>query len=522
MISAENAQRIAALYEAAFDRDGEFDRAGVNFWIDAFERLVATGHTESGALREIAGAFLTAPEFTDRFGAVTTLSDRQFVERLYIGGVERPAEPTGLDFWAAALARAEFTRADLLLAFAESGELASAAPYLQGFTEIRPGRWWFDGIAGALPLPLGSARVDVIAEPGEVHFYRIDTPPFATGTRFEIGVAGRLVSGGFDLDLYSLENPALAFFDLDGQPLPSRKWPNSGGRAPGDAGPGRDAFALADGETSGFDGAFVVAVSDPGGGSGSYRIFARQTSLVQRSTTPERAETLALDGEATVETGGYADFLPDWTRLALEAGGVYEIALRPDLLSRDPLTEARLELLVERRDGSLAELRTLTGSTTGADGLVAQVRAPHDLALLVRVAATGADARGDYRLEAHRLAEPGPAEDGPQTYWTAALLDETDTRFFDFAISPADDTDWFAVPVTSARPMRIDLAPDPGFDPVFRVLDAGGRVLDRTNTALAGQRETDVFMPESDGIVFVEVGGVNGTTGGYALELGLA
>ncbi len=132
-LAPEEAERVALLYEAALDRDGEIDAGGLNFWIDAREH----GLSE----RALAEAFLGSGEFAAAFGAPETVSDRALVEQLYENVLDREGEGDGVDFWTAALGQEGFARRDLLLAFAESPENREGAAFLDGLEEIAPGVW---------------------------------------------------------------------------------------------------------------------------------------------------------------------------------------------------------------------------------------------------------------------------------------------------------------------------------------------------------------------------------------------
>lgn len=136
-LSEDEAAAVAALYEAALDRDGEIDAAGLNFWIDARE----AGLSEAA----LSGAFLASGEFEAAFGNPDALEDGTFVRLLYRNLLEREGEQTGVDFWTSALERPMFDRADLLFAFATSEENSEGLGALDRLTEVAPGVWDFAG-----------------------------------------------------------------------------------------------------------------------------------------------------------------------------------------------------------------------------------------------------------------------------------------------------------------------------------------------------------------------------------------
>lgn len=134
-LSTDEARTVARVYEAALDRDGNIDLAGLNFWIDQRE----IGLTE----RELAQAFIESPEFAEIFGEPAELTDREFVEVLYQNILERSGEAAGVAFWSDQLELPEFGRQDLLLAFAESPENVVGTAYIATLFETEAGFWEF-------------------------------------------------------------------------------------------------------------------------------------------------------------------------------------------------------------------------------------------------------------------------------------------------------------------------------------------------------------------------------------------
>ncbi|MEL6217077.1 MAG: DUF4214 domain-containing protein [Pseudomonadota bacterium] len=134
-LTVEEARTVARIYEAALDRDGNIDLAGLNFWIDQRE----AGLTEL----ELASAFVDSREFEDIFGDPDELTDREFVQVLYQNILERSGEPAGVSFWEGQLGLADFDRDDLLLAFAESPENVAGTAFIATLAETEPGFWTF-------------------------------------------------------------------------------------------------------------------------------------------------------------------------------------------------------------------------------------------------------------------------------------------------------------------------------------------------------------------------------------------
>ncbi|MGF1502590.1 MAG: DUF4214 domain-containing protein [Paracoccaceae bacterium] len=129
------AERVAYLYEAGLDRNGDIDLPGLNFWI---------GEREAGRSQSALGnEFLRSPEFTSKNGPVDALSDAELVAKLYANVLDRPGDAAGLDFWNARIAEPGVTRADLLVAFADSPENRLASTQIATLHEGADGEWVF-------------------------------------------------------------------------------------------------------------------------------------------------------------------------------------------------------------------------------------------------------------------------------------------------------------------------------------------------------------------------------------------
>ncbi len=110
VLESDNLPFVYRTYQAAFARTP--DEAGLRFNLDA---------ADAGFPREaLADVFIESPEFLEIYGADT--SDAEYVELLYLNALAREADQPGLDFWTGVLATDAFTRADMLVFFAESPE----------------------------------------------------------------------------------------------------------------------------------------------------------------------------------------------------------------------------------------------------------------------------------------------------------------------------------------------------------------------------------------------------------------
>ncbi|MEL6766196.1 MAG: DUF4214 domain-containing protein [Pseudomonadota bacterium] len=133
-LSRAAVEEIALLYEAAFDRDGEIDAEGFNFWVDRRE--------DGLSYEDVAKAFIGSDEFSESVGAPGALSDEAFVAALYESVLDRPGEADGIAFWTDALAGGT-GRDAVLVSFALSDENRAAADFLDTLTAVSEGVWDF-------------------------------------------------------------------------------------------------------------------------------------------------------------------------------------------------------------------------------------------------------------------------------------------------------------------------------------------------------------------------------------------
>ena len=103
-----DAAQLMRLYSAAFGR--EPDALGFEIQLNALESGVP--------IEELARRFIASAEFVNSYG---TLTDRQFIDRLYLNALNRDGDPDGINSWLVYLNNGG-TREDLMLIFAESAE----------------------------------------------------------------------------------------------------------------------------------------------------------------------------------------------------------------------------------------------------------------------------------------------------------------------------------------------------------------------------------------------------------------
>jgi hypothetical protein len=111
--SAENTTNVdptARLYRAFLGRAP--DASGLRFWI---------GRRRAGtwSLTRMADSFASSSEFKTKYG---TLTNRQFVTRIYTDVLGRTADANGVNYWTGKLDRKEKTRGGVMVGFSESNE----------------------------------------------------------------------------------------------------------------------------------------------------------------------------------------------------------------------------------------------------------------------------------------------------------------------------------------------------------------------------------------------------------------
>lgn len=104
---------VVRLYSAYFLRIP--DRDGIRYWTDRLR--------SGTSLKYVADFFAASREFQQRYGS---LSDRQFVERIYQNILGRPGEQIGVDFWTEQLSSGRRSRGWVMIGFSESPEYQDA------------------------------------------------------------------------------------------------------------------------------------------------------------------------------------------------------------------------------------------------------------------------------------------------------------------------------------------------------------------------------------------------------------
>ena len=130
------AEIVALLYEAALNRDGNIDRSGLNFYIDVAEQLeTEQGFDTNGVIEFLAKDLMTSPEFSDNFGNVNTLSNEEFLQRVYENVLDRTPDREGYEFYLQYLDLNPGEQGHITKEFALA-DIAISAENVQGSTDV--------------------------------------------------------------------------------------------------------------------------------------------------------------------------------------------------------------------------------------------------------------------------------------------------------------------------------------------------------------------------------------------------
>ena len=130
-------ERVALIYEAALNRDGAIDLPGLNFYITVAARDNLTDEF-------IANDMMRSPEFVTNFGDPETLSNAEFLERIYLNVLDRTSDAAGRQFYLDLLNDQTITKALALADIAVSPEnTTESTEVLMSLFEGSDGTWSF-------------------------------------------------------------------------------------------------------------------------------------------------------------------------------------------------------------------------------------------------------------------------------------------------------------------------------------------------------------------------------------------
>ncbi|MCU1370627.1 MAG: hypothetical protein JWO77_1821 [Ilumatobacteraceae bacterium] len=109
-----NVDPVVRIYRAFLGRAP--DAGGLQFWIKR-KRNIAPAKTWS--VTQISTEFTNSNEFQTKYGSLT---NRQFVTRIYTDVLGRTADTAGVNYWTGKLDRKEKTKAQVMVGFSESNE----------------------------------------------------------------------------------------------------------------------------------------------------------------------------------------------------------------------------------------------------------------------------------------------------------------------------------------------------------------------------------------------------------------
>lgn len=200
-----DAAQLMRLYSAAFGR--EPDALGFEIQLNALESGVP--------IEELARRFIASAEFVNSYG---TLTDRQFIDRLYLNALNRDGDPDGINSWLVYLNNGG-TREDLMLIFAESAEHRAIS-----WSTLAEGLWVGNDNAAAIARLYDAAYDRLPDEDGLISW----TQSLAGGTTL-LAIATTFLNSSEGQDIYGgLTNAQ--FVDALYQTVLNRA-ADSGGRA---------------------------------------------------------------------------------------------------------------------------------------------------------------------------------------------------------------------------------------------------------------------------------------------------
>ena len=124
LAQADDVLSIMRIYQVVLGRAPDSD--GLTYWVEVFRGIREANPDMSyqDALIATIPAWQTSPEFVSNYGS--NLSDREYVQALYVNVLNRAPDEEGFNFWLNELETGVRTRDQLVIAFSESPEFKDA------------------------------------------------------------------------------------------------------------------------------------------------------------------------------------------------------------------------------------------------------------------------------------------------------------------------------------------------------------------------------------------------------------
>ncbi len=124
LAQADDVLSIMRIYQVVLGRAPDSD--GLTYWVEVFRGIREANPDMSyqDALIATIPAWQTSPEFVSNYGS--SLSDREYVQALYVNVLNRAPDEEGFNFWLNELETGVRTRDQLVIAFSESPEFKGA------------------------------------------------------------------------------------------------------------------------------------------------------------------------------------------------------------------------------------------------------------------------------------------------------------------------------------------------------------------------------------------------------------
>ena len=124
LAQADDVLSIMRIYQVVLGRAP--DSGGLTYWVEVFRdiREANPGMSDNDALLATIPSWQTSAEFVSNYGS--NLSDREYVQALYVNVLNRAPDEEGFNFWLNELKTGVINRDQLVIAFSESPEFRNA------------------------------------------------------------------------------------------------------------------------------------------------------------------------------------------------------------------------------------------------------------------------------------------------------------------------------------------------------------------------------------------------------------
>ena len=407
-----------------------------------------------------------------------------------IGGTTDDDAGTGLN------SRVIFTATGSGIHYVSAGAVRDATgTYTLSVTNVSADDAQTAGTATTGMVAVDGSVTGEIDYPGDRDWFAVT---LVAGTTYRIDLEGSQSGAG------TLGNPYLrGIYDSNGNQIPGTTNDNGGAGLNS-----RVTFTATDAGT------YYVSAGAAGGGTGTYRLSARNVSADDAQTAgTDTTGTVAVDGSVT----GVIDYDGDrdWFAVTLEAGATYRIDLEGSQSGAGTLGNPYLRGIYDSNGNQIP------GTTDDDGGAGANSRVifttTQDGKYYVSAGAHGS-ATGAYRLSVTGVSAADAQTAGTDTTGTVAV-DGSVTG----VIESRGDRDWFAVTLVAGTTYRIDLeGSETLWNPYLRgIYDSNGNPIGGTtnDNGGTGYNSRVMFTATEDDTYYVSAGAYGIGRGTYRLSV---